>query len=324
MTKAKKLNLLGQALLLAATIVWGTSFFVLKTTIDSLPWMYVIAVRFLSSAAVLALAFIPKLKRMNRGTLFRGFIIGLTLTGAYFAQTFGLTHTTPARNAFLTASYCVMCPFAIWLFFKRKPKAYNVVAAVLCVTGIGFVSLSPGDGGGNYLLGDGLTLVGAAFYALQIIAIDRFSDARDDKMNLVIVELATVGIIFAVCSLAFELPSRGIAGYAMNVDQILRVAYLAFVCTAFAQSAQLVGQQFVTASQSSIILSLEAFFGTLFSVIVGQDSLTALLAIGFAIIFIGMSISELTPSLLERVKLKNSTSSEKETDEDENKRNQGD
>ena len=305
MTKEKKLNLFGQGLLLVATIVWGSSFFILKEAISALPWMYVIAVRFLSSSAVLALIFIPRLKKMNRGTALRGFIIGLTLTGAYFTQTFGLNYTTPARNAFLTASYCVMCPFIVWLLFKKRPKLYNVIAAVLCIVGIGFVALSGGSGetGENLVLGDGLTLLGAVFYALQIIFIDRFAEKSgkdDDKMNLIIVELTTVGVIFAICSLCFELPSRGISAYAMSTDQILRIAYLALVCTAFAQSAQLIGQQYATASQSAIILSLEAVFGTLFSVLAGIESLTIWLIVGFIVIFGGMTVSELTPTLLGR------------------------
>lgn len=305
MTKEKKLNLLGQGLLLAATVVWGSSFFILKEAINSLPWMYVIAVRFLSSAAVLALIFIGRVRKMNKGTAFRGFIIGLALTGAYLAQTLGLNYTTPARNAFITASYCVMCPFLAWGFFRRRPKLYNVIAAVLCIAGIGFVALSGGSGesGENLLLGDALTLLGAVFYALQIIAIDRFSGKSgnaDDKMNLIIIELTTVGAIFSVCSLIFELPTKGIAAYAMTGDQLLRIAYLALVCTAFAQSAQLIGQQYASASQSSIILSLEAVFGTLFSVLAGKESLTAWLVIGFVVIFVGMTVSELTPTLMNK------------------------
>lgn len=305
MTKQKKLNLLGQGLLLAATIVWGSSFFILKEAISGLPWMYVIAVRFLSSSAVLALVFIPRLKKMNKGTLLRGFIIGLTLTGAYFAQTFGLNNTTPARNAFITASYCVMCPFIVWLLFRRRPKLYNVIAAVLCIAGIGFVALSGGSGetGNNLFLGDALTLLGAVFYALQIITIDRFSGKSgnsDDKMNLIIIELTTVGVIFALCSLCFELPVNGIAAYAMSGEQILKIGYLALICTAFAQSAQLIGQQYATASQSSIILSFEAVFGTLFSVMAGSESLTVWLIVGFVVIFAGMTVSELTPTLLDK------------------------
>lgn len=305
MTKQKKLNLFGQGLLLVATIVWGSSFFILKEAISGLPWMYVIAVRFLSSSAVLALAFIPRLKKMNKGTLLRGFIIGLTLTGAYFAQTFGLNYTTSARNAFITASYCVMCPFIVWLLFRRRPKLYNVIAAVLCIAGIGFVALSGGsdETGNNLFLGDALTLLGAVFYALQIITIDRFSGKSgnsDDKMNLIIIELTTVGVIFALCSLCFELPVNGIAAYAMSGEQILKIGYLALICTAFAQSAQLIGQQYATASQSSIILSLEAVFGTLFSVMAGSESLTVWLIVGFVVIFAGMTVSELTPTLLDK------------------------
>ena len=60
MERAKKLNLIGQFLLLAATVVWGTSFFVLKTTIEQVPAFFVIAVRFLFSGLVMFFIFIKK------------------------------------------------------------------------------------------------------------------------------------------------------------------------------------------------------------------------------------------------------------------------
>ena len=60
-----------------------------------------------------------------------------------------------------------------------------------------------------------------------------------------------------------------------------------------AQMAQIYGQKFTTPNQASLILSLEAVFGTLFSVILGDEKLTVGLVIGFIIIFIAMIINEL-------------------------------
>ena len=178
MDKAKRLNLIGALLLLSATLVWGTSFFILKETIAEVPAFYVISIRFLIATAGLSLIFIKKIRAMDKHTFLRGVILGVVLALAYVAQTLGLKYTTPGRNAFLTSSYCVMCPFLIWFMFKKKPKLYNLIAAILCIVGIGFVSLSGDTADGNFILGDGLTLIGAVFFSLQIIFIDIFQKNR--------------------------------------------------------------------------------------------------------------------------------------------------
>ena len=105
-------------------------------------------------------------------------------------------------------------------------------------------------------------------------------------------------------SLIFELPVRGISGYALNMEQILRVGYLAVFCTLYAQSAQLIGQRFTTANQSAIILSLEAVFGMMFSVFFGEETLSITLGFGFAIVFIAILISELNIDVKKLLKRK--------------------
>ena len=290
----RKLNLIGVTLLFLATLAWGTSFIVLKETIDELPAFFVIAVRFLLASGGLALIFIKKMKGMTKSTFFRGAILGVILTLAYITQTIGLQNTTPGRNAFLTSSYCVMVPFLTWLLFMKKPYLYHLISAVTCIVGIGLVALSNDSGTGeNMLLGNFLTVVGAVFFGLQIIYIEKFQNQGHDAVRLLIPELLTAGILHVVLTLAFELPFKGIGAYAFNLEQALKIAYLTVACTLFAQFAQITGQKFTSASQTSIILSLEGVFGVVFSVILGNEVLSAPLVVGFAVIFIAVLISEL-------------------------------
>ena len=294
MEKSKKLNLIGQFLLLLATLAWGTSFFILKETIKVVPAFYVIAIRFLSAGIIMALVFIKKLKTLDKTTFISGVIIGLTVTAAYMTQTIGLKYTTPGRNAFLTSSYCVMCPFLIWILFKKRPKFYNVLSAVTCIVGIGLIALSGDSGtGDNVLLGDGLTLISAVFFGFQIIYIEKFQQKGADAILLLVFEFLTVGVLFALSSLVFELPIYGFIGYSLNTEQFLKIAYLTLACTLLAQSAQMIGQKFTTANQSSIILSLESVFGMLFSVLVGAEKLSVMLGVGFIVVFVAIMISEL-------------------------------
>jgi len=290
----RKLNLIGVMLLLLATLAWGTSFIVLKETISELPAFFVIAIRFLLAAGGLYLIFIKKMRGMTKKTFLCGMILGVILTLAYVTQTIGLENTTPGRNAFLTSSYCVMVPFLMWLIFKSKPRLYHVVSAFTCIVGVGLVALSNDKvTGDNMVLGNALTVVGAVFFGLQIIFIDKFQEQGHDAVRLLIPELLTAGVLHVIMSLIFELPFRGIGAYAMNLEQGLKILYLTLVCTLFAQFAQITGQKFTSASQTSIILSLEGVFGVVFSVILGDEKLTVPLVIGFAIIFIAVLISEL-------------------------------
>lgn len=294
MNRDKKLNIIGQLLLFGATLCWGTSFFIFKETIEEVPSFYAIAVRFILSGLAFCLIFFKRLKKFDKKTIFGGFIMGLCVFFAYAAQTEGLKHTTAGRNAFLTALYCIICPFLLWLFFKKRPKIYNVISAVLCIIGVGLVALS-GDSGAttNVFLGDALTLVGAVFFALQIVAIDKCQSDGQDSILLLIIELLTVGVFSAISSLIFELPTIGVNGYSLNADQIIKIAYLMIACTLFAQFAQIYGQKFTTANQSAIILSLESVFGVLFSVLFAGEKLTVMIVAGFVVIFMAILMSEL-------------------------------
>ncbi len=293
MSTSKRLNLLGQLLLLLATIAWGTSFFILKETIAAVNELFVLALRFLFAGIVLGVVFIKKLLKANKQTILHGLVLGAILVIAYIIQTYGLSYTTPSRNAFLTSSYCVMVPFLAWAITKIAPKPYNIISAILCIVGVGLVAFSgKQQSGENILLGDGLTLICAIFYALQIIFISKYQESGEDTSVLLVLELLTVGVLCGLLSIVFELPN-GTAGYSLNLEKIIKIGYLAVVCTLFAQMAQIYGQKFTTPNQASLILSLEAVFGTLFSVILGDEKLTVGLAIGFAVIFIAMIINEL-------------------------------
>ncbi len=294
MEKSKKLNLIGQLLLLGATIAWGSSFVVLKQTIETVPGFFVIGIRFVMAGVLVGLVFIKKIVCIDKRTLLNGVILGVTVALAYFTQTWGLKYTTPSRNAFLTALYCIMCPFILWIFLKRPPKIYNVISAIMCIVGIGLISFSGQQAQGqNLLLGDGLTLICAVFYSLQIIFIDKFQGDGNDPVLLMVIQFLVVGVLLLLASACLELPVQGAKAYIMNLEQWLKVGYLTLVCTLFAQAAQIFGQRFTSANQTAIILSLEAVFGMVFSLIFKYEKLTVLLVVGFAVIFVAMMISEL-------------------------------
>ena len=281
----------GRLALLTAAIIWGTSFIVMKDTVDHIPVFQLLAIRFTLAGLLLALIFRKRLMRSARSLLSHGAVCGVLLLSAYATQTFGLKTTTPGANAFLTAVYCVMVPFMAWGFFRKRPTAYNWVAAVLCIGGIGLISLS---GDLTLGIGEALTLVSGLFFALHIMALSHFG-GKDDPVALTIVQFAVVATLSWAGTLLTE---RGAAFPAPAVWPPL--LYLTVFATAATLVLQSVGQSLTPPSQSAILLSLESVFGALFSVILGYEALTLPILCGFTLVFVSVIVSETQLTFLRR------------------------
>ena len=96
-----------------------------------------------------------------------------------------------------------------------------------------------------------------------------------------------LGVICGAGSLCFETLPSSVPPAAWT-----EIIYLAVCGTAVAMLLQNVGQKYVSSSSAAIILSLEALFGVLFSVIFGYENLSVKLVIGFALIFFAIITSE--------------------------------
>ena len=291
--RKQKLNLIGQFLLFLATLAWGSSFLILKNTIEEVPGIFVVGVRFFSASILLGLIFFKKIKNLDKETIKNGIVLGLIVACAYFTQTIGLQYTSPSRNAFVTAVYSIMCPFLIWIMFRKKPNVIHVIGAIISMVGIGLIAFSkPEDGSSMQLIGDGLTLVSAVFYALQIIYTDMYAKKKD-VISLLTLEFFIAGIILLLYAFTVEGLTQGYDKFILKGDNLMSVIYLTLVCTVFAQFAQMFGQKYVSPTHSAIILSLESVFGALFSVIIGTEKLNTMLIIGFVLVFSAILFTEL-------------------------------
>lgn len=289
----KQYSVLGRAALLLATVIWGSSFVVLKSALDSVPVFYILAIRFTGAAILIALFQTPKLKLIDRGYIKAGAVMGLFLFAAYAFQTIGLTYTTPGKNAFLTASYCIIVPFMYWAYMKKRPDRYNIAAAVICIAGIGFISL---EGGMSVNIGDVLTLVSGIFYAAHIVATVRLAQGKQ-VLLVTLLQFVTAAVCCWAAALMFEEMPRFVSAAA-----IVEIAYLCVICTAVALACQCFGQMHTSPSAAAIILTLESLFGAGISVALGVESLSAGLFTGFVLMFAAVLISETKLSFIRRRK----------------------
>ena len=282
---------LAKPMLFAAAIIWGTSFFVMKNALDVIPVFYLLAIRFTAGAVLLAAVCWKKWAGFTRDYLWRGAVIGAFLFLAYSVQTFGLDRTTPSKNAFLTAVYCVIVPFLYWAAARRRPDRYNILAALLCVTGVGLVSL---DGDLSVNAGDVLTLICAFFYAAHIVAVAKVSPGKDIYL-LTVFQFAFAALYaWALGLLTQEFPGPSI----FTPDLLFQLGYLTVMATTVALLFQNVGQVWSDPASASVILSLESVFGVISSVLFYGDLVTLPMAVGFACIFVAVVCSETKFSFL--------------------------
>lgn len=275
-------NIGGKIALFGAALIWGGSFLIVKNSIDVMQPHVLIAIRFTIATLLLAIIFHKKLKMLNKDYLISGGIIGLFLFLAYSMQTIGVTDTTPGKNAFLTTIYCVLVPFFNWIIDKKRPDIYNFTAAILIVTGVGLVSLTPGF---SIRMGDTFTLAGGVFFALHLVAIAKFKDK--DPILLTILQFAYSAVFGWIAAFTFEDFPK-----VWNIELITGLLYLSVLATAVALLLQNVGQKYTNPSQASIILCLESVFGVILSVIFYHEIITLRLFLGFLLIFIAVIVSE--------------------------------
>ena len=304
-----------KVLLVAATVIWGLSFVVMKDAVDVFPPAYLIGVRFTACGILLTAIFFRRMRAtFSKDYLWRGAVIGVLIFLAFWTQTIGLDHTTPGKNAFLTATYCVIVPFAWWVLARKRPSIYNVLAAIMCVVGIGFVSITGagsgaeamasagsaaataagaagGMGGLSIEFGDLMTLLCAFLFAIHIVYVAKYSEGRD-VIVLTVYQFIFGGLCGLVVGACCEtLPPTS----AITPDFLFNMVYLVVFASCIALLIQNVALKYVPPAQASLFLSLESVFGVLFSVLLYGELVTPKLAAGFVLIFAAIVVSETFP-----------------------------
>ena len=280
---SRNIGLYSKIALLIAPLIWGTSFVIIKDAVDLISPNFLMALRFTGASVLLAAIFWKRLCKVNVEMIWQGALIGVFLYLAYIWQTYGIMFTTPGKNAFLTAFYCVLVPFLSWIVKGPRPDRWNIIAAFMCITGIGLISLN-----GSLMIGKGdfFTLIGGFFFACHMVVVSKFGSDKD-PIVITVIQFVSATVCFWVTTFALE----GIPKV-INVSVVPSVIYLCLFCTAIALLLQNFGQKHTTPSTASLLLSLESVFGTMISAALGREDLTLRMICGFITIFLSIIVSE--------------------------------
>lgn len=285
-------------LIVVATLFWGLAFVFMKDAVNVLEPAYLLGFRFMLAGLILLAVFWKHVRQaLDKRHLIAGLVLGGLNFLAFWVQTVGLVYTTPGKNAFITGTYCVIVPFAWWLLAKKRPTKYNIIAGILAVAGLGFVSLTGSLSELSVGFGDFMTFICAILFAFHIVYVSKYSGQGMDVLALTVYQFLVGGICgFVVGACTETLPPLS----AVNMDLITTMLYLVVCASCLALLFQNVALAHVPPAQASLLLSLESVFGVVFSVLLYGEQLTPRLVLGFALIFSAILVSEVLSEKLSK------------------------
>lgn len=281
--QTKREELLAIGALLLATSAWGGTFVVVKNAIAQMPLMDVMAWRWILAVAVLV-AFRPRSLFVSRETYWRGAIVGITTFLGYLFQTIGLQTTSASVSGFITGMFVVFTPLLMWAFHRERLTPSIWLAVLLATGGLAALSLR----GWAFGVGESWTLLGAFFWAGQIIFLARWS-TRENAYSMATIQLGTTGILFIIGAIPDGIttpPNQGVW---------IGIVVLSVFASAIAFSVQTWGQSHLDATRAAVIFSTEPIFASIFGIWLGGDQITTRFLVGASLIFSAMLISEVGP-----------------------------
>ena len=286
-----------KAFLLVAAAIWGLGTVVIKSTVDEFPPAWLVGVRFTVAGIILGIVMLPRFRKaLDLDHLKKGAILGAFLFLSYWANSTGLTDTTASNSAFLTSLYCVIIPFLGWALRGPRPTRFNIAAALVCVAGVGCVSFA-GLSGFSLRFGDLITLLSAFFLSLHVLYTAKYAPGRS-MMLLTVIQFIVAGLLGLITGLITEpVPNFSQLG----ADTWMSLIYITVFASCVALGLQNTAVARVDPAQAALFLATESVFGVTFSILLLGEAPTISTYLGFALIFVGIVVSEYLPLRAEKI-----------------------
>lgn len=275
---------LGIAGLIIVTIIWGGGFVASDIALSELRPFEIMSYRFLIASIIMGAFAWKNLKTIRKDEIIYGSILGIALFLGFSLQIIGLKYTTPSNNAFITATNVVMVPFIAYFIGRKKLNKADIIGSFTALIGVGVLSIQSNFSIG---IGDLFTLFCALGFAFQIYLTGIFGKKiRPSILNF-------LQMFTAFCLSIIGLLFSGSINLSLSKQGFSAIIYLGVVSTALCYFLQTAAQKHIDETKSAIILSMEAVFGTLFSIILLGEKLSLKMVIGGIMILSAVLVSEL-------------------------------
>jgi len=255
-------SLLAELSLLGVAALWGWTFVLVKESLQEVSTFTFLFYRFTLAFGLLLLLFGRRLRDAEREPRLwtRGALIGLTLFLGYGFQTLGLLYTTATNSGFITGLSVVLVPVLGTLLFRERTRRAVWLGAGLSAVGLGFIVFGGASSWriSELNVGDGLTLLCAISFALQIVLVSRFT-RPEGYLPILVAQIGVVALLSGVGMVLFEglsIPRSPVTWKGIVITGVFATALAFWVQTRF--------QPLSTAGHTAILFSSEPVFAALF------------------------------------------------------------
>lgn len=283
--------------LLLLAMICGSEFNAIKYALYTLPPFTLMACCFSGGFILFTLIFRKTLSATSYRDCLAGLVIGFFLFGAFAAQTLSLKWTTVSRQAFLMSTYVIFVPLLYGIIKKRFPGADAVSSAVIAVTGIALMSANT-----NFTFylnrGDWTALASAILFAANILTVDYFATHTKHTHSLITSQTGAAAFFFIAAAFFLEPPPQHIPN-----STWLLITYIIIFCVVLGLVIQNIAQKYTSAAESSLIMSTDAIFGSVFAILLFNERFTITMFLGAILIFAAIILAQLKPLARAKAKL---------------------
>ena len=265
--------------MISIAAVWGSSFVVMKDSLERQNVFSFLASRFILAALLMFLYKPGVFRGLTNKFISRGIIAGILLGSGYIFQTYGLTKTTVSNTGFITGLYLVFTPLISLIILKRHVLKIQWLAVVIATIGLFFISYN----GVTIGLGEILVLISAFIYGAHFVALGEWSDGKN-TYALTFIQVVTVAALTSI--FAFK------DGFQIAPDSTvwLAILYTAFFATFLGFLIQTKAQSVMSATVASVLLATETPFAVFFGLYFHSDPLTLRIITGGLLVMLAMAL----------------------------------
>ena len=268
-------------IIVASALMWGSSFPLIKVTLDVVNPYFLTAMRMLI-AGVIGLVFVTKFSRMAIFKEKAIWVLAALNALGYGLQHVGMQFVLASESALLVNVNVIFVAILAAYLLGEKITAWKALALALGVGGI-LILTTKGDlsfFASEELLGQGIILASGFSWAVYIVLTKKFLSSQGivDLSMAVVAETALI-----LSPLLIFYPPAGIA-----LEGWVSIFYLGLVCTALALFLYVFGLTRVGATVSSVLLTAEILFAVVLSVLFLSEQITAPLLFGGLLVLLAI------------------------------------
>ncbi|KLU54193.1 DMT family transporter [Paenibacillus sp. FSL K6-1122] len=270
--------------MLLATVIWGSSYLFMKSGLESMQELNLVAFRFGIAFIAAGLLFHRRLFNMDRRTLVAGAIMGTALFAAFVFITYGVQRTTTSQAGFLISLAVIFVPILTTIQHRRMPDKRLTLSILVAVTGLGLLTLQHQL---SLHMGDILCILAALVYAIYIMIAGKFTP-KHDPLTLGTVQLGVAAMWGIAATFMLETPRMP-----DTAESWAAILGLGVLCSGLGYILQTLAQRHASPTRTSLIFSLEPLFAAAFAFTFQGESLTLQGYAGAALMLVGVLITEI-------------------------------